>query len=279
MLSYNNFIQKAEMINEKLIVVGKGKPYGQVVFLAGGAGSGKGFASKNFMEYNKFKVRDVDEWKKAFMKISELKGKYTDQDGNKLSSLDLRNPKDVSALHVAVRDMNIKNKTLDLLLKNAKTGRLPNIMFDITLKDIDDISKVLPSLKEVGFQSTDIHIVWVLASYHVAVAANRDRERVVDDKILFKTHVGAANTMYDIIKSKGVSGVDGSVHVILNNRENTIFFQRPDGTKTKVIKDFKYLTLKKEGKPFYSQGEVNGQIRDWILDNIPKTGATKHMWG
>ena len=34
-------------------------------FLAGGAGSGKGFAIANFMEKEKFKIRDVDEWKKG----------------------------------------------------------------------------------------------------------------------------------------------------------------------------------------------------------------------
>ena len=58
------------LLTEKLIMFNQGKKYGQVVFMAGGAGSGKGFASKNFMEVNKFKVRDVDEWKKAFMAMS-----------------------------------------------------------------------------------------------------------------------------------------------------------------------------------------------------------------
>ena len=42
-------------LTEKLIVVGKGAKYGQIVFLAGGAGSGKGFAISNFLEGSKFK--------------------------------------------------------------------------------------------------------------------------------------------------------------------------------------------------------------------------------
>ena len=58
------------LLTEKLIMFNQGKRYGQIVFMAGGAGSGKGFASKNFMEVDKFKVRDVDEWKKAFMAMS-----------------------------------------------------------------------------------------------------------------------------------------------------------------------------------------------------------------
>ena len=55
-----------------------GKRYGQIVFLAGGAGSGKGFAIDKFMEGDKFKIRDVDELKLAFQKLSRL-DKFTTQ--------------------------------------------------------------------------------------------------------------------------------------------------------------------------------------------------------
>ena len=37
-----------EFLEEKLIMLSNGKKYGQIVFLAGGAGSGKGFAMFNF---------------------------------------------------------------------------------------------------------------------------------------------------------------------------------------------------------------------------------------
>ena len=306
----NNIIEYMTrlMLNEKLIMFNQGKRYGQIVFMAGGAGSGKGFASKNFMEVNKFKVRDVDEWKKAFMAMStdkrfreygavvyrNKKGKITavdidphggsivkdreDATGIRLGDLDLKNPEHVYILHLAVKEMGIKHKTLNLLLSDLKQDYLPNILFDVTLKEIDDITDVLPNLLEVGYESRNIHIVWVLTNYHVAVRANKDRERVVPDDILLKTHEGAANTMYDIIKSKGVQGVDGSVHVILNNRDQTIFWKRPDGTKTDVVKGFTYLTLKKEGQRFYDQGEVNQQLLDWIKDNIPRTKQTMHVW-
>ena len=62
-----------EQLDEKLILYSNGAKYGQVVFLAGGAGSGKGFAQKNFMEVGKFKVFDVDELKKLFIKVRDLK--------------------------------------------------------------------------------------------------------------------------------------------------------------------------------------------------------------
>ena len=52
-----------EQLDEKLIVYNQRKPYGQVVFLAGGAGSGKGFSSSHFIDNTAFKVRDVDKMK------------------------------------------------------------------------------------------------------------------------------------------------------------------------------------------------------------------------
>ena len=37
-------LQQYKELNEKLILFNNGKRYGQIVFMAGGAGSGKGFA-------------------------------------------------------------------------------------------------------------------------------------------------------------------------------------------------------------------------------------------
>ena len=278
-----------KQIDEKLIMFNQGKRYGQIVFLAGGAGSGKGFATQKFMEGDKFKIRDVDEWKKAFIAISRIQKdstdwedninpKYLDDKGRLLADLDLRNPEHVSALHMAVKKLGIKEKTLKLLLKDLNQRHLPNVLFDITLKDVGDISEVIPRLTDVGYDPRNIHLVWVLANYHVAVKANAERERVVDDHILLTTHEGAANTMFNLIKSKGVPGLNGAVHVILANRENTIYWERSDGTKTSIIKDFTYLTLKPEGKGWNDQGEVNQQILDWIKDNIPRSEATKGLW-
>src|SRR6056300_203686 len=130
-----------DILNEKLITYGNRKPYGQIVFMAGGAGSGKGFAIKNFVDSASFKVRDVDEWKKAFMKLDDLKKKYPE-----VRNLDLKNPDDVYKLHMFVKKLGIKDKTLLLMLSQAESGRLPNILFDVTLKDMGDITDVMPLL-------------------------------------------------------------------------------------------------------------------------------------
>ena len=273
MLSFRQYLE------EKLIMYQNGKKYGQIVFLAGGAGSGKGFAIKNFMEGEKFKIRDVDEWKKAFMKLSDTKKLYPE-----IRGLSLRDPKAVYKLHMFVKKKGVKDKSLDLLLRDANTRHLPNIMFDITMKDASDIGDVIPKLVEAGYDAKNIHLTWVLTNYAVAILNNRNRERVVPEDIMLLSHEGAATNMYDVIKGKLPRGLNGGVRVILNNRDNTIVWADPDTKKPMktsqgdiIIKDFTYLTLKKEGKSIGPETDVKRQILSWIAANVPKTKLTKDI--
>ena len=250
--------------------------------MAGGAGSGKGFAIQYFLEGNKFKVRDVDEWKQSLLKIAALKKKYP-----KIRRLDLRRPKDVAKLHDFVEEKGIKDKTLSLMLSQAKRGRLPNIIFDITLKKKENITKVLPLLMEVGYSPRDIHLVWVLTNYYIAVQQNKDRDRIVPDDILLDTHEGASNTMWNFINAGTPATLDGSVHVVLGGKKHTVFWKHPktgremspkDGGSV-LIKDFKYMTVKDTGKNMKDENALKSEILSWIQDNAPKTDKTKELFG
>ena len=293
-----------EFLEEKLIMLSNGANYGQIVFLAGGAGSGKGFAATNFMEKNKFKVRDVDEWKTTFMKIADLvdnpdkwmkmaeAGSKLDADDYKeIRGLNLKNSKDVAKLHFYIDKMGLKNKTMSAMLgqmKNKET--LPNIMFDITAKDVKSIQKMMPNLLRAGYNPANIHLVWVLTDYQVAIKNNKGRERVVPDDIMLQTHKGAANTVYNLVRGAGKKlAINGAIHVILNNRENTVFMTDPSGKKKSrisditgkkndgVIKDFTYITLKERGKSMKKDGDVNRQLYQWIVDNIPEGDLQKSL--
>lgn len=259
-----------DFLEEKLIQYNNGKQYGQVVFIAGGAGSGKGFAITNFMEGNKFKIRDVDEMKLAFLKLDKLKGKYPE-----IRGLDLKKPEDVGTLHAFVSAKGIKDRTLSLLLANKDPRYLPNIIFDITAKSLTDITKVVPRLIEAGYNPRDIHVTWILTNFNVAAKNNAGRDRVVPEKILMKTHTGAAQTMDKVIMKNALprSMVDGGIYVVLNNRENTVFWDKPDSSKGNLkfnVKSFSYLTIKKPGKTMTTHDSVMGQLKDWIDKNAPK---------
>ena len=267
----------SQYLEEKLILYNQGQKYGQIVFLAGGAGSGKGFAIKNYMEGEKFKVRDVDEWKKGFMKLADTQDKFPE-----IKGLNLRNSKDVYKIHMFVKKAGIKDKSIDLLLRDANSDRLPNIMFDITMKDASDITTIIPKLVEAGYDSKNIHLTWVLTNYAVSIVNNRNRERVVPEDIMLLSHEGAAKSMYSVIKGDLPRGLNGGVRVILNNRENTIPYvdpktKKPVKTRTGniIVTDFTYLTFKKEGKSFAPESDVKKEVLGWISDNVPKTKLTK----
>lgn len=290
---------KATQLVEKQILYNNGAKYGQIVFLAGGAGSGKGFAVQHFMQGSEFKIRDVDELKIAFQKLDAL-GKFTTQDlldkyGHKISQkdkdliqreltdknlkmgeLNLKTPTHVYILHVLIRATDVKNKTLDLMLAGAEKGQLPNLIFDSTFKEVEDMTDVLPKLFQAGYEPKNIHVSWVLTNYQIAIKNNKSRARVVPEDILLATHAGAAQTVYNLVTTAMPPTVQGGVYVILNNPENTIFIVDPKTNKAykdkkgnPVIKDFKYLTLKEPGKPAKKELDVKKQLLTWIRDNVP----------
>jgi hypothetical protein len=278
-----------KLLQEKQILLNHGADYNQAVFLAGGAGSGKGFASKNFMEGQKFRRFDVDRWKEDY--IEYFTGRYPE-----LEDLNLQNPEDVSKLHYFVKDRGIHNRFINNVLLDSEPNRRPNVMFDVTLKEADKLHNYVPLLNNIGYDPVDIHLVWVLADYTVAVERNQNRERIVPHDILVKTHEGAAQTVSQLAMKGLPRGMDGDVHAILNNEEHTVFFKDDDdeiiepegspvdlpgplqksdedGTST-VIKDFKYLTLKEAGNPFREPIEIKETLAQWIKRNAPKTVKT-----
>lgn len=287
-----------EQLDEKLITFSNRAPYGQVVFIAGGAGSGKGYAVKNFIDSFGYKVRDVDEMKQQIQRLNAI-GKLSIQqiidkfgrniapkdmeiikkiqdDGYDLKTMNLKIPNHVYALHILVDAMGIKDKTLEnMLAGKSNPETLPNIMFDITAKKITSITEVLPMLHNVGYKPDNIHLVWILTDYNIAIKQNAERSRVVPADILLGTHIGAGNTVWGMVTSALPKGMNGRVDVILNNEQNTVFFtqrttDKKTGQKKAVVSGFLSLPVKKQGGPILPEKVWKDTLYNWIKDNGPK---------
>jgi hypothetical protein len=277
-----------EQLDEKLIVYNQRKPYGQVVFLAGGAGSGKGFSSSHFIDNTAFKVRDVDKMKKQLQILNRL-GKIDidgiikkygrnipakeienirslQSQGFQLRNLQLKKPDHVRALHQLVKATGIKDSSLEkLLVGKDNPETLPNIMFDITAKDVTDITNVIQML------------TWLLTNYVTAMENNRKRERMVPEDILLKTHEGAANTVWGLITKAMPNGLNGRVDVILNNPKHTVFYKDADGNNVEgIAKGFLSLPVKREGKGILPEISWKMLLFAWVKDNAPES-ITKYM--
>jgi hypothetical protein len=303
--------ESTEQLDEKLITFSNRAPYGQIVFMAGGAGSGKGFAIDNFIDAAGFKVRDVDEMKTAVGKLDQL-GKFSIDDwfkkyasklpeedrahveefvvGKGMSISDvannLKSPNNVAALHYIVDSMGLKDKWLISML-SGKTNKetLPNLLFDITAKKVNSITDVIKPLVDTGYDPKNIHLIWVLTDYHLAVSNNKDRDRVVPDDILLGTHEGAAKTIWGILTKGLPNGLNGRIDVILNNKENTVTVVDSKGktikvnpnTKNKlkepkfVVKGFLSLPIKTQGGGTLPEKVWKELLYKWISDNGPKT--------
>ena len=82
----------------------------------------------------------------------------------------------------------------------------------------------------------------------------------------------AAMNMLQRIKSMALGNrtgigrkyVDGQVHVILNNREKTIFHPGYEG---KAVKDFSYVTIKKSGQNYLKDTDILATVIRWVLAN------------
>lgn len=242
---------------------------GQVVILAGGAGSGKGFVLGNVLLING-KVFDVDQIKTEVMNISKvslgdqervfggrgrgfevfdnnskrsdremmkilkdsninrlfkdyLKNHYkegedpgTDRRVREMLSsgkipdikdLELRDPANTGVLHAFVDylglDKKKKNTFFGNLRDNPKLPK-PNVIFDITLKNVKNLTKIYNLVIPAGYDPKNIHLVWILNDVSVARIQNikrgqKEGGRSVSDDILSQTHIGASKTMDKII--------------------------------------------------------------------------------
>lgn len=222
MLTYETFFDEPQIVDEeireeyiadqydvlleKLITFG-GEAYpkfGNIIIMAGGAGSGKGFIKDNLIGAEG-KVFDVDQLKTLAAASPGIRKKVKDELGDDLEKLskDLRNPETVNRLHDIIgKYLNLPDKTLRTFYTSvlaAPKERKPNIIFDVTLKDLRKLENLTRSASALGYDKKNIHIVWVVNDIEIAKKQNATRDREVPVEILVNTHRGASQTMQDIL--------------------------------------------------------------------------------
>ena len=280
---------RAGILEEALIQLANQKRhshFGQAVILAGGAGSGKGTILKNLLDI-KGKVFDVDELKSWMTRIPEWRKEL--QKALPGVDLDAKNflstPENVAAAHnVAKNVLGIEGRQKKVIFDSialADPTRKPNLIFDVTLKEIRKFDDIVKSVTAAGYQKQNIHIVWVLSELGAAIKNNRGRDRIVPDDILLDTHNGAADTMAEIIRQgSGMQGkIDGNIVVVFNtfvkwgSPDNDVQMKQKEVEPNKTVQyvtKAMYVFLKKRGQPVLRLTEIKKELRQKILDTVPK---------
>lgn len=285
MQRFNHFITEqeylqgeAEALMEKLITFGgKAYPkYGNIVVMAGGAGSGKGFVLSNLVGVEG-KVFDVDELKTLASKTPAIKKRVADELGVDIENLaqNLKDPANVGKLHDIMGDyLNLDKRKERAFYRSviaAPADRKPNIIFDMTFKELRKLEKVARDAEKLGYDKKNVHIVWVVNDIEVAKQQNAKRARTVPSEILINTHRGAANTMGDIINmgNKLKKYMDGDI-VFAFNKVGVDAALAKSGKGGSYVKDANYFYVKRQGKPPTSVDKLDKEIRQKIKSYVPK---------
>ena len=281
-ISYLNeeqvLFEDAQELFEKLITFG-GKAYpkfGNIVIMAGGAGSGKGFVLSNLVGVEG-KVLDVDALKTMAAKAPLIRKKAKEELGKDLEYLskNLGNPENTAALHDIIgTHMKLDKRVNQALYTSAMFAapdRKPNIIFDVTLKDLQKLQKITRQVSEIGYDKSNIHIVWVVNDIEVAKQQNLRRDRTVGTEILVNTHRGAANTMGDIINmGKSLRNyMDGDIIFAFNKVMVDSELVR-SGKGGSFVKDANFVYVKRQGKPPTPVDRLETDIKAKIRAYVPK---------
>lgn len=279
MKRFTNFLQEEyEELVEKLITFGnRAYPkFGTVVIMAGGAGSGKGFVKKNLVGVEGFTF-DVDAIKELALKADGLNAKVKQELGTDLSKLNLTNPDDVAKVHEIIGDyLKIDDKRLEAMYRSiisASPDRKPNMIFDVTLKNLVKLDKLTRAVKNLGYDSENIHIVWVVNDIEVAKKQNLNpkRGRVVPVEILVNTHRGVSQTMMDLINmgKKIKTYLDGDIVFAFNKVDVDSTVSKSERGGSYII-DANYFYIKRAGKDILSLKDIGDNIRSKIASYVPK---------
>lgn len=282
-------IDEDNVLLEKLITFG-GKAYpknGQVVILAGGAGSGKGFNISHLLGIEG-KVFDVDALKHAIIDSEHLADKVKEKTGIDVKKLNLRHPEDVKTLHQALSDpafaYDKKHQTQAFAalatIKFDTIEHKPNLIFDVTLKDTTKFMNIASRVQMLGYPKENIHIVWVVADVEVAKAQNLERDRVVPEDILVQTHEGVALTMKKLISDAAYlqKYMDGDMWIVFSGRQEAHLKTGPLGGG--FITGAKYYKIKVKGKKPMSPLELTKIVVDDtdIVSKIRKMTPKINTW-
>lgn len=301
MKTFNEF---NDYLLEKLITLG-GKAYpkfGNVVILAGGGGSGKGFIQSQLLGIQG-KTFDVDALKSLAVKSEKISQRVKKEIGVDLSQFKfkgaLKNPETVSLLHGIIGDeLKLPDKEKRAFFSSIMTAdpeRKPNVIFDVTLKSLQKFDNLISNVTRLGYDKKNIHLVWIINDIEIALKQNAERDRFVKPEILINTHVGAQQTVADIIKlgDKISSYMDGDIVFAFNKvGVDTTYIKSPKqsadfkflttknkkGETVKVdvsggggyLKDANFFYIKKAGKPITPFDKIDKDIRAKIKDYVPK---------
>jgi len=213
--------------------------------------SGKGFVTQNLLGLEG-KILDVDALKVMAKKSSGIIKKVKETMGIDIKTMSLKDPENVSRLHKIIKDLGLDKNRKASLYASILAGnpeRRPNIIFDVTMDSVSKLSEISQDVSALGYKKENIHIVWVVNDFKVAIEQNKGRERVVPEDILIGTHEGAALTLKKVTSfGSDVKKYMDGVIVFAFNKQYVDSELASSGKGGMYVVQADYITVKEKGK-------------------------------
>jgi hypothetical protein len=271
---FKEFLNEYAELNEVAIQVGgrTESQFGQVVILAGGAASGKGFVKDNLLDVQG-KTFDVDALKSLALKSKLIQKRIKQEYDRNLEDMNLGNPEDVKLLHALMVDIGLEKRGKDAVASSilaAHPERKPNLIFDVTLRQMKKVVTITDFVKELGYKKENVHIVWVLNKIDVALFQNKKRARRVPDDILKDVHSHVSLVMRDVLT--GVfqlrKYMDG-MFIVVPNQANVDTKVKASSHGGHYFAKADYYILKKKNHPFRKFQDIDNELMRKIRKYVP----------
>lgn len=251
--------------------------FGNVIILAGGAASGKGFVISNLLDIQG-KIMDPDALKAAALKAPGLRQRVEKALKTTLTPATFKDPEMVSKLHLFLADdIKLVDRNQEALLKSVAlqpVDRLPNLIFDTTLARFSKLDSLCTTVKMLGYDPKKIHVVWVLTPIEVAAELNKKRSRTVSDEVQIGNHTGASSTMQQVLSSSGLrQSMDGDIFIAFNKPKDDATLVKSDSGGS-YLKNATYVQVKKAGQEV-DQSVLTDGIRQKISSYVPNGSIWK----
>ena len=298
--------EQYDILIEKMITFGgKTSPkYGNVVILAGGMASGKGFVKSNLIGVDGYSF-DPDALKPLVASAPKLVKMIKKEFGRDVPALAAdMNPKNATILHNLIgKQLKIGDRRLEALYRSITTSpadRKPNIVFDFSLQKFNKLNKTVNAILPLGYEKSNIHIVWVVNDVEVASAQNQARPRTAPENLLRASHEGASLSMQKLVSmGTGISKyLDGEIVIAFNkvkvdnelatgikvkDKKSKGKVQGPNmpvqtkrglkkvgaGSTGQYLKDAEYVYLKRKNKKVTSVDDLSADIIRKIKSYVP----------
>jgi dephospho-CoA kinase len=206
-------------LEEIWIAPSNGAKYGQIIFLVGGAASGKSTAIKKFIDDSSYKVLNPDDTKALISKAAQQGlGAFKD-----LKDIDPNTPEGSQELHQYILKTKISSKRAKLVTQQTNRAELPNIIYDRTFSFAGEFKKISQSLVHSGYEANNIHVVFVFTDVEIALKRNRERSRTLPDDVIIKSAKGSKERFTDLFFSREKGAVaNGEYHIIIDRGTSSI---------------------------------------------------------